>query len=105
MVIKLQHAAIADPTMVRPLADGKVQHAKAFLLKTKGTYLRSVLSTLLTLRNGGRGDVQRLGPPDSRNVLVTSLLFHGPEESRATLPWGIFDETRWNGTNEVVVCV
>lgn len=74
-----------------------------------GAYLWAVLPTLSTLRDRSGGDVQVLGPPDSRvsqtYVLLTSLLLHGPEESGASLSWRILDETRWNSTDEVVVRV
>lgn len=72
-----------------------------------GTYLRSGLQTLSTLRERSGGDVEVLGPPDAgtvqADVLCTFLLLHGPEESGAALPWQIVNETRWNGTDEVVV--
>ena len=72
-----------------------------------GAYLRAVLCALSTLRNRSGGYIQVLGPPDPGQAhgLFRLPLLHGPEESGAPLPWGIFDETGRNGADEVVMCV
>ena len=84
-----------------------IESVSIFSAKTRGTDLRSLLPTLSTLRNGGRGYIQLLGPPNSgaplSSALVTLLLLHGPEESGADLSRGVFDETRRDRANEVVV--
>jgi len=85
----------------------RIESASKFSAKTRGTDLRSLLPTLPALRDGGRSYIQLLGPPNSgallSSALVTLLLLHGPEESGADLSGGIFDETRRDCANEVVV--
>jgi len=87
----------------------KIESASGSFAKTRGTDLWPLLPTLSTLRNRGRGDIQLLGPPNPgtplSSALVTLLLLHRPEESGADLSRGIFDETRRDRANKIVVRV
>lgn len=80
-----------------------------FVRKCAGTHLWSLLPTLSALGNISGGDNQVLGPPDSRTPQnppwLMLLLLYGPEESGTDLSWRIFNETRWDRANEVVVCI